>query len=125
MTRDDLSGWDYAEQRRDTVVSYRELARESGLAPGTPITLDLQFLPSEDGADEAGLVAALERAGYDVVVLPEDGTVEASAAGVPFEVEAIWAHEEKTTKLALPRGYDPDGWGFFEPGDDDLDDDED
>ncbi|MEL6236038.1 MAG: hypothetical protein AAFR46_16695 [Pseudomonadota bacterium] len=108
--------WSWAEQRRDTELSYRELSREAGLAPGTRITLDLVFLASETDCDEAGLVKALKRAGYSVEIDPEDGTVEASVENVPFTVEAIWTHEEKTTRIALPLGYAPDGWGFFEPG---------
>ncbi|MEM8741716.1 MAG: hypothetical protein AAGE13_09485 [Pseudomonadota bacterium] len=107
--------WSWAEQRRDTEVSYRELSREAGLAPGTPITLDLIFLAAETDSDEAKLVAGLARAGYAVEADPEDGTVEASIDNVPFTVEAIWAHEEKTTRIALTHGYAPDGWGFFEP----------
>ncbi|RMH49577.1 MAG: hypothetical protein D6686_07750 [Alphaproteobacteria bacterium] len=107
--------WDFDGQRRDSAEIFRELQRESGLAPGTPITLDLHFVPGEEDADEAGFVAALERAGFDVVVLPEDGTVEASVPGVPFEADAIWRHEERATRIALSRGYDPDGWGFYDP----------
>jgi hypothetical protein len=34
---------------------------------------------------------------------------------VPFTLEAIWEHEERTTRIALARGFEPDGWGFWEP----------
>lgn len=114
--------WDWAEQRRDTEASFKELQKDSGLETGTLITLDLQFLPAETDSDEDALILALEKAGYEVTVSPEDDTVEASVADVPFSVEAIWKHEERTTKIALEKGYAPDGWGFWEPGGEDEDD---
>ncbi len=123
--------WDWAAQKRDTDFTYKELMKESGLEPGTLITLDLQFLPSETDFDEDALVKALESFGYEVSVYAEEEdadeglfTVEASVAGVPFTVDDIWKHEERTTKIALARGYAPDGWGFWDPneaGDEETD----
>jgi hypothetical protein len=119
----DGAAWDWAEQKRDTVYTYDQLRKEAGLAPGARITLDLQFLPAETDSDERAFVAALERAGYDVTLTPGDPTVEASMDDTPFTVDAIWKHEERTTRLALNHGYAPDGWGFWDPqGAEDEDD---
>ncbi|WP_118133045.1 hypothetical protein [Oceanicella sp. SM1341] len=116
--------WDWAEQRRDTEFTYEELKKEAGIEPGTVITLDLQFLPAETDSDEAAFMRALSSFGYDVNRYEEDDTVEATIEGVPFTVEDIWKHEERTTKIALARGYAPDGWGFWDPNDEEDADDE-
>lgn len=109
--------WDWGEQRRDTEYTFEELKREAELEEGTIITLDLQFLPAETDSDQDAFVKALKSFGYDVTIYEEDDTVEASVEGVAFTVEDIWLHEERTTKIALSRGFAPDGWGFWEPGD--------
>mgnify|MGYP001802706404 CR=1 FL=1 len=41
--------------------------------------------------------------------------IAASIDGVHLTLEDIWSHEERATKIALSRGYEPDGWGFMEP----------
>ncbi|QDL91696.1 ribonuclease E inhibitor RraB [Paroceanicella profunda] len=117
--------WDWAEQRRDTEFTYAELKKEAGIAPGTVITLDLQFLPAETDSDEEAFMKALSSFGYDVNRYEEDDTVEATVEGVPFTIEDIWVHEERTTKIALARGFAPDGWGFWDPNDDSDEDDAD
>jgi len=34
---------------------------------------------------------------------------------VALTAEDIWLNEERVSKIAIARGYTPDGWGFFEP----------
>lgn len=109
------NGWDWEEQRRESAEIYRELLAESGIEPGTRVTLVLHFLPSEEDSDEEALIRALESFGYDVAVEPEDDTVEAAIDDVPFTEAEVWKHESRTTKIALARGYAPDGWGFLDP----------
>jgi hypothetical protein len=116
--------WDWDEQKRETQEMYRELARDSGFPPETRIGLGLEFFPAEEDADEEALILALERFGYEVTVDPEDGTLEAAVEDVPFTLDEIWKHSERTTKIALARGYAPDGFGIWEPSDADEDEDE-
>ena len=106
--------WSWKEQRADTEHTFRELKKQAGIKEGAAIDLDLTFLPDEDGADTAALVRALETFGYAAEAM-EDGSVEATAEGVRFTLDEVWTHEERTTKLALARGFAPDGWGFWAP----------
>lgn len=109
--------WDYDEQRADTEMTIEQVRAESGLDETSMITLDLEFLPESPDADAKALIKALETFGYLAALAEEDpdGRVEATVLDIPFTAEAIWLHEERTTKLALARGFVPDGWGFWEP----------
>ena len=113
-----MSGWDYAAQRADTESSVEEISAEGGVAPGTPVRLDLQFVAGE-GADRAGFLAAMKAAGYSGAAYRDaEGTtetIEAHVPGVRFDADAIWAEEERATRIAIAHGYLPDGWGFEDP----------
>ena len=112
MTEED---WDFEEQRADTEMTVAELLEETALTPESLITLDLEFVPETEEADTAAFVKALESFGYLASATDPEGRVDASVLDIPFTVEAIWLHEERTTKIALARGFVPDGWGFWEP----------
>lgn len=109
--------WDYAEQRADTEMTIDQVRKESGLDATAMITLDLEFLPEEKDADVAAFIKALQSFGYLASAAEDDpdGRIDATVLDIPFTLEAIWMHEERTTKLALARGFVPDGWGFWEP----------
>lgn len=109
--------WDYAEQRADTEMTIQQVREESGLDENAMITLDLEFLPETKDADTAAFIKALESFGYLASAAEDDpdGRVDATVLDIPFTLEAIWLHEERTSKLALARGFVPDGWGFWEP----------
>lgn len=106
--------WDFEHQRAETAASVAELGREAGLKQGTPITLDLSFVPGPEAGDPDALVRALAAWGY-LASVTEAGGVEASILDLPFGYEAIWEQEERASKIALARGFLPDGWGFWEP----------
>lgn len=108
------SDWDFEHQRAETELTIIELQAEAGLDAADRITLDFEFLPDEAESDRAALVKALASFGY-LASATEDGRVEASKIDIPFSLEEIWAHEERTTKIALARGFRPNGWGFWEP----------
>lgn len=114
-----MNGWDYEAQRADTESSVVEIADGGGVARGTPVRLDLQFVAGE-GADRAGFLTAMKAAGYSGAAYRDvEGTaetIEAHVPGVPFDADAIWAEEERATRIALAHGYLPDGWGFEHPG---------
>ncbi len=105
--------WDWALQQNQTAYTVAELGKETGVSASANITLDLEFVPLE-GADSAAFKKALTTFGYSVSDGKEGG-IAASISDIPFTFDAIWTHEERTTKMALGRGYQPDGWGFWEP----------
>ncbi|TPE49430.1 hypothetical protein [Amaricoccus solimangrovi] len=107
--------WDFEEQRADTEMTVAQLIEETELTGESVITLDLEFVPEDEGADTAAFVKALESFGYLASATDPDGRVDVSVLDIPFTVEAIWTHEERTSKIALARGFLPDGWGFWEP----------
>lgn len=105
--------WDWELQQNQTAYTVAELIKQNASIEGVNITLDMEYEPVE-GADKATLEKALRTFGYDVIVSSK-GAIQASISDIPFTFESIWTHEERTTKMALSRGYQPDGWGFWEP----------
>jgi hypothetical protein len=107
--------WDFDHQRAETAHTVETLAEEAGLKPDDRIVLDLQFVPAAEDADRAALEKALRSFGYTLGEADDDDAIAVSVTDVPFTLEAIWEHEERTTRIALARGFEPDGWGFWEP----------
>lgn len=105
--------WDFEHQKAVTAVTLDGIRESGDLAAGTAVTLDLEFLPVE-GADAEACAKALRTFGYEVEI-HEDGMIAASIADVPLTLDGVWTQEERATKIALDRGYEPDGWGFWEP----------
>lgn len=103
--------WDWELQQAQTAYTVSELLKE-GVKEGAMITLDFSFKAGE-GADRTALEKALVMFGYELG--DEDGEFTASISDIPFTLDSIWTHEERTTKMALARGFEPDGWGFWEP----------
>lgn len=104
--------WDWELQQAQSAHTVAELLKD-GVKEGATITLDFSFKAIE-GADRTALEKALVMFGYE---LGEDAETEftASISDIPFTLDSIWTHEERTTKMALSRGFAPDGWGFWEP----------
>lgn len=112
----DEADWNFTEQQAETVWTCEQLRDQQGIKPHTGIMLDLFFIPVEgEDARREALEKALESFGYEITADNEPGQVAASIGPVPFTPQDIWLHEERTTKMALARGYKPDGWGFAEP----------
>ncbi|MEO1551764.1 MAG: hypothetical protein AAFR93_15250 [Pseudomonadota bacterium] len=110
--------WDFTTQRNETALTVHHLNTQKGMVLGTPITLQIDLVPDPgaDAPDQPALLRALGMFGYRADVPPEaDTTVQVSLPDLAFEVEAIWTQEERVTKIALSRGFVPDGWGFWEP----------
>ncbi|MSU88350.1 hypothetical protein GE300_01805 [Rhodobacteraceae bacterium 2CG4] len=105
--------WDWEHQQAVTRLTVQRILSESGLAEGVAVELDLDFVPT-DAADRAAAVRKLGMFGYGVEAA-EDGALRVAAGSVPLEADAIWQHEERTSRIALIHGYEPDGWGFAEP----------
>ncbi len=105
--------WDWELQQNQTAYTVAELIKQNPGLDGANIALDMEFEQGE-GADAAAFEKALRTFGYGVIVSAE-GAIQASISDIPFTFASIWTHEERTTKMALSRGFEPDGWGFWEP----------
>ncbi len=103
--------WDWELQQAQTAYTVSELLKD-GVKEGGTITLDFSFKAAE-GADRTALEKALVMFGYELG--DEGAEFTASISDIDFSLESIWTHEERTTKMALARGFEPDGWGFWEP----------
>ena len=119
----DEKDWDFSEQQAETVWTCEQLRDERGVKPHSDIMLDLFFVPIEgEDARRDALEKALGAFGYTVDDFDcsddeeaNPDTVACSIGPIPFTPQDIWMHEERTTKMALARGYRPDGWGFADP----------
>ena len=108
--------WNFTEQQAETVYTCEQLRDTQGVKPHTDIVLDLFFMPVEgEEARREALEKALSSFGYEVAEGDAPSQLAASIGPIPFTPQDIWLHEERTTKMALARGYRPDGWGFAEP----------
>ncbi|MEQ9316083.1 MAG: hypothetical protein RLN72_09525 [Henriciella sp.] len=119
----DESDWNFTEQQAETVWTCEQLRDKQGVKPRSDILLDLFFVPIEgEESRREAFEKALGMFGYEVDEFDysdDQGisreTVACSIGPIPFTPQDIWLHEERTTKMALARGYKPDGWGFAEP----------
>lgn len=102
---------DFDHQKAETFWTVAELQKK-GVEEGSVIDLDLDFVPC-DTADAEAAIRALKMFGYDAEP-SEDGGLTLTVPDVAFSAEDIWLHEERATKIALERGFLPDGWGFLE-----------
>jgi regulator of RNase E activity RraB len=116
-----MSDWDFERQKSETEDTVSDLKENQNVpvGPEAKVTLDVFLLPGDD-ADEEALERALAMFGY----AGDPGETEdkepvyvVSIPDVALTAEDIWLHEERVTKIAVTRGYTPDGWGFFEPDD--------
>ncbi len=114
MTGDDGHDWDH--QRAETALTVAELIRSVGFAGGEPVALELEFAPGEGAADTAALIRKLGQFGYAAAPGGEAaGAILVTVPDVALDADAIWTHEERTTRIALLHGWRPEGWGFWEP----------
>ncbi len=105
--------WDFEHQRLETEASVSKIRSETGLGKDARVDLDLEFTPTSDGSDAPATLKALGMFGYAADV--EDGRIQVTVPDVAFDAAEIWRHEERTSRIALARGFEPDGWGFQEP----------
>jgi hypothetical protein len=116
---DAAADWDFDHQRAETAWTVADLIARTDLQGGDTILLDLEFVPGagDPAPQRDAFVRKLGMFGYQVEA--EDparpGEVSVAVPDVALDADAIWLHEERTTKLALIHGFLPDGWGFAEP----------
>ncbi len=112
--------WDFEAQRADTADTLDHLARDENLpiGAGESVNLDVFLVPGAE-ADQTALERALAMFAYsgELSEDEEDGSVTfvVTVPETEMSLDGIWLHEERITKIALARGYTPDGWGFWEP----------
>ncbi|MGR3323536.1 MAG: ribonuclease E inhibitor RraB [Pseudooceanicola sp.] len=104
---------DFASQKQETFASFAELAKDNDLPEEADI--DFFFVPG-DGADWQPVAEALGDEGFVTEWVEEDedggGYLVATLPDQPLSATAIWMAEEHATRIALDRGFAPDGWGF-------------
>lgn len=111
--------WDFERQKSETYDTIVDLKDNQDIPVGaeTIVVLDVFLIPGED-SDQDALERALAMFGYagDVDESQEDGpNFVVTVPDVSLTAEDIWLHEERISKMAVARGFTPDGWGFFEP----------
>ena len=103
---------DFAAQRQETYAVWDDVATAGDL----PDVADIDYaFVAQGSADWDAAETALAEAGYDCArVEDEDGTpyLAACLPDQPLTAMAIWLGEETATRLVLPLGFAPDGWGF-------------
>jgi len=103
---------DFDAQRAETYSVWSEI---SGAADMPDVAdIDYAFVAG-DTADWDAAEAALSEAGFETArVKDEDGMpyLAACLPDQPATAMAIWLGEEASTRLLLPLGFSPDGWGF-------------
>ncbi|MXU65362.1 hypothetical protein [Oceanomicrobium pacificus] len=105
--------WDFELQQAQTAATLHQLRSEADFPQDARVTLDLTFVPGA-GADLEAATRALGMFGY-AATPSEDGGFSVAVEDVALAVDEIWLHEERTSRIALARGFTPDGWGFWEP----------
>lgn len=108
-----MSDHDFTAQQAETFYTVDQYLKDNKITvtEGQKVTLDLQFTPGEN-ADMAAAKRALVMFGYDVTE-EDNGAIEVHVPDLAFTAADVWLHEERTTKIALERGFVPDGWGFW------------
>lgn len=111
--------WDFERQRSETIDTLADLKDNQGLpvGPQTIVTLDIFLVPTE-AADQDALERALAMFGYAGDPDETPGNAPNYVVTVPevaLTADDIWLHEERVSKIAVARGFTPDGWGFYEP----------
>lgn len=113
---------DFAAQQAETRAIFDDLADNNAL-PDTA-DVDYFFLPSDAQTDWRPLAEALTLEGYDVEWIDDSDSPEdipegepaaymvATLSDQPLSAGSIWVGEEQATRIALPHGFTPDGWGF-------------
>ncbi|MBL4917377.1 ribonuclease E inhibitor RraB [Szabonella alba] len=103
---------DYAAQRAETFETFEEIGKIEDL-PARAV-VNFLFLADDLDAPFAKVEKALKAAGFETR-LDEDGeTLEARIGPIAITATAIWTEEERATKIALPFGFEPDGWELLE-----------
>lgn len=105
--------WDFEHQRLETEASVAQIRAEAGLGKDARVDLDLEFAPVAADADAPAALKALGMFGYAADMV--EGRIQVTVPDVAFDAGEIWRHEERTTRIALTRHFEPDGWGFQEP----------
>ncbi len=116
-----IENWDFDSQQAATRYSVAQLLAHKNLPENAAIILEIFFVPDQD-ADAPAFLKALKTFGYNAETEEESLEGGGTQLAVLITIEKtemsadnIWLHEERTTKIALARGYKPDGWGFLEP----------
>lgn len=106
---------DFDAQRADTFATFAEMAAENDLPDLAD--LDFFFVAARPDADWRPLAQELEQADFlcDWVDDDEAGDTPyliATLTEQPVSAQSLWIAEETATRIALPHGFAPEGWGM-------------
>jgi 2-methylisocitrate lyase-like PEP mutase family enzyme len=103
---------DFAAQKAETYAVWAEIAEAADL----PDVADIDYaFVAVDPADWDAAEHALSEAGFECARVEDEEGILYLAARLPDQpvtAMAVWLSEETATKLLLPHGFQPDGWGF-------------
>jgi hypothetical protein len=105
---------DYAQQKAETLSAFSDLQAANTLPDVAD--LELFFLPAKPALDWQPLANALADLGFACEWIDADGDDPAALVAVmedqPLSASSIWMIEELATRVAIEKGFTPDGWGF-------------
>ncbi len=105
---------DYGAQRAETYAVYAEIQSQAEALPDEA-DIDYAFVPGAN-ADWENAQSALSDAGFECAQAEDDNGapyLNARLPDQPMTAMSIWLGEEMATRIALPHGFTPDGWGFL------------
>lgn len=107
-----MSDHDFEHQKAETFYTIAEMFKgDDPLGEALVVTLELHFVATASADPEAAL-RALKMFGY-AARLDGKKLILVEIPDLTLSAENIWLHEERCTKIALERGFEPDGWGFW------------
>ncbi|MFX0543758.1 ribonuclease E inhibitor RraB [Roseovarius sp. S4756] len=103
---------DFAAQKAETYAVWAEITEAADLPDVADI--DYAFVPG-NGAEWDAAELALSEAGFETARVKDEEGIPYLAACLPDQpatAMSVWLGEEAATRLVLPHGFQPDGWGF-------------
>lgn len=105
---------DFAQQKAETFSAFADLQTQNDL-PGVA-DLELFFVAQTPEAPWEPLADALVDLDFGCEWIAPEGTEAGTLVAVmedqPLSASSIWMIEELATRVALDKGFAPDGWGF-------------
>lgn len=103
---------DYAAQRAETFETFDEIGGIADLPERAVV--NLLFLADDVDPPFAACEKALRAKGFETRQDEDGETLEARFGPISITAESIWAIEKQATEIALPFGFEPDGWELVE-----------
>lgn len=103
---------DFVAQRAETFDTWKEIRDMEGL-PARAV-VNFLFLADDLDAPFAECAKAFEENGFQTLIADDGETLEARIGPIDVNAASIWTKEKQATEIALPFGFEPDGWELVE-----------